>query len=29
MFRQNAARIVVLIEPFQSLVAEGLNHEQA
>ena len=27
MFRHNAARVVVLVEAFQPLVAEGLNHE--
>jgi len=28
MFRHNAARVVVLVEPFQPLVAERLDHEQ-
>jgi hypothetical protein len=29
MFRRHAARVVVLIEAFQALVAEKLNYEQA
>ena len=28
MFRHNKTRIIVLIEAFQPLVAEGLNHDQ-